>query len=628
MATEVNADDIVSADVPPIVDPPQRSAKEREEKREQRREQRREERDERREEKRERRAAASPFREIEKDQLAQIREMIHGLGGTASYRCSVRRLSPDTAPDPQTGELVKVKGHLETLENEHIDEEVIKQRWGGGKYELTFTVKDAKGSFVYLHGGHAVVEIAGDPLMTSLPRLHRGPQGEPGRPAESSSVAQEALKQMASTNERLFEMATKPAAPVATGLDPATQAVVSMLQATNDRLMNEMSDMRKELALARQPLPVVARNDDDKPSFQSRLLEKFVDGDSARVESLRTQFESERRALVQSAIDLERRLRDEFDRDRKQLESRHDMMMQMLKTGYEQQLANARAASEQALAAIKSAGDTQNQLLNADIKRLERDNSELRTEVKDLRAKKEKSSIELAKEYDQLREVFGGGDDEPKGAIATIAEAISNPDTIAAAAQIFQRPEPPPQQQQLQQPPPTQVFRHADGSYWKAVDGQLVPVKRQKKKKPKRPPAPQAANDQVPTDGAEADAAPAQPGEQPEPQPAEEAEAAPEQEYEDELPELEDEQRTVLIGLLENSVGRQDPAIVAQMLRPRIPENAMNWLGDKYAELGVAKTVNMFLAQVAQVPAGSVLLTQDGRNWMRQLTRELLGDTQ
>jgi hypothetical protein len=232
--------------------------------------------------------------------------------------------------------------------------------------------------------------------------------------------------------------------------------------------------------------------------------------------------------------------------------------------------------------------------------------------VKELRAKKEKGIIETLKDVEAIKDAVGG-DDSDKGIGAQIAEALLNPEAMTAIGGMFKKTEPvaaPPPQQQLTERRP-QVFQGENGQFFKVVDGRLVPVKRKKKARPAQaaPAAAQAAG----TEGAET--------------PAEAEPAEVEESEEEAMPEIPDGDRENLVRFLESAQsGGQDPAVVAQGLRPRIPPEAMSFLSTKMTELGVPRGVDLFLVKIAQVPPTSALMTQIGRNWVRALARELVGE--
>ena len=63
-------------------------------------------------------------------------------------------------------------------------------------------------------------------------------------------------------------------------------------------------------------------------------------------------------------------------------------------------LTAARASYDTQLAAAKASFDTQKEIMSAENRRLDRENGELRGEVKELRAKKDKGLPEMAKEIE------------------------------------------------------------------------------------------------------------------------------------------------------------------------------------------------------------------------------------
>ena len=133
--------------------------------------------------------------------------------------------------------------------------------------------------------------------------------------------------------------------------------------------------------------------------------------------------------VKENAVEDLKRARDAFERDRQDFRNAHERELALVKSSYETQLATARSSFETQLAAAKSSFETQQKLAEAENRRLDKDNSELRVEVKDLRAKKEKSVLEMAKEMKTIKEAFEGEDDGSGGGVGEkLAEAAMNPD--------------------------------------------------------------------------------------------------------------------------------------------------------------------------------------------------------
>lgn len=556
---------------------------------------------------------ADPIRQLRTAADRTLKEIIEGLGRSVPFKIEIYRLEPEDVFDPLVNKRIPCEGHIKTI-SEEISEDDLAKRYGGGKYELKFKRDDGTGKFVY--AAQKTLKIAGEPNLESIPRSSPAAQHTAaptqGPHQESPAVVNRAMDIMAAQLERANDRSERqlPAGP-----DPSTQLMLQMLQETIAKQSSEMSEMRRDLMTARTAKP-------PEDTFKDKFLDKLMDGDSARLQGVRMQYESELKQVKEHAVENERRLYTMFQVEKSAMDTRFERDLMMVKQQYENQIVTIRQSNEISLQAARSSFETSAKLADAENRRLERDNADLRVEVKELRAKKDKSIIETMKEVEAVRDAIGGDDNEPKGALATLAEAAVNPEAWATIGAIFGKKEDPAaaaalaaqQQHQLQGQGRAQIYRGPNGQKFKIENGELVPVKKLKKKqaKPTAPPT---------VEGAEAEAA-AEATEGEAPAEAEEAEEAEEAG----MPELAEDERIMLVKLLESACGAQDPAIVAQGLRSRMPQQALIFLGDKAAEIGIPQTVNLFLTKVAKVTANSPLMTQDGRNWTRALARALVGE--
>ena len=560
------------------------------------------------------------FREILISEDQNLRDVIEQFGPNGSFKIAIKRIEPETAM--VKGVRQTIAGHIETINNKPIDEDWLRDHYAGGKYELKFMApRPETGKMGY--AGTKYVEISGKPNLAAHGfEEDSGPATPaPNTPTEATGTVNKMFDIMAenlkSSQERLDRERERPLLS-APSSDPTLTAAMAMVERQNQSMAAEMTAMRQELVAARNQKPP----EDD---FKNKFLDKLVDGDSARVNAVREQLMSELRQQKEYGIETERRLRDELARRESELNNRHEREIANLKQSHELTIATMKQSHEMtvmtmkqshelSIAAARGSFETQAKLVEGENRRLERDVSELRVETKELRAKKEKTLIESLKEVEVVKKALDmDGDSEPKSAFSTLAEAAANPEVWAMVGQHFGKKEEAPKQP-VQQQPKQDTFRDTDGKYYKVVDGQLVPLKKNKKVKPKPRPAPAQAATGEAGGEAPAEGAAAQ---------AEEPEVV--EETDDEIPEIPEERLRVLISVLESSVGKQPPEIVAQGLRTQIPNEAIEWLSGKVTEIGVNKTVQMFFSKVAPLGAGSPLSTQDGRNWARAFVRALVG---
>lgn len=506
---------------------------------------------------------SAELRQVQKAEDMDLKDLLDSLGTDGSYKISVNRLEPEQARDPQTSQMVQVSGFLKTYEC-RVDPEFLTLRHGGGKYRLVIHKRAPDGSFKIAH--KRVVEVAGDPRTDDVPR--NMPPVAP-QPVQSSGGTENGpiVKEMFSLVKETMKDRASPQEP--RGIDPAAMAMMDMLKNTIATQQAEMRELREEMrAQQNKPIP-----EDKNDTYKNLMIEKLMDQDSARIAAVRAQYESEIRQLKEGFAQTENRLRDGFDRDMRRLEDAHIREIGLLKSSY-----------DTTNAATKITLDTSKEVLNAQIKTLERENSQLRNEITELRAKKEKSPLELAKEFKTYKEVFGdeeGGDE--KTTVDQIVAAL--PGAIEMAQGVLNKnkpaPQAPPQQQQPQRP---QVMRdQRTGESFIARGNELIPVRKKGQKV------------QIPSA----------------------TEGAPPQEVE--IPTIEPEKLELAVGFMERAFsGNQEPATFAASVKAMIPPDVLGAI----QSLGI----DVFLAKVAKLPGTSPLATQAGRNWVRKIGKELVGE--
>jgi hypothetical protein len=352
---------------------------------------------------------------------------------------------------------------------------------------------------------------------------------------------------------------------------------INSSQRTIDALTKELRDLRDQIS---RPAPKT-----EDATFREKMLDKLIDGDSARVMAIRTQMESELRQVKENHREDERRWQDRMDREIAALRATAERELASMKSSHEITLQTVRSSASVEVSAAKSSFDTQLAVAKSENDRLRAENTELKLEVKELRLKKEKGPIELLKEVKLLKEAMGEDDEEPAGVGAQIVEAVSNPATWEGIGSIVGRirgPEQPQQQAPAQQPEGNRkrrVVRLPDGT--KMIlegDGRtLSPI----------PPKPQVAA---------GDGKPAEP----------------------QMPSVDPETVSLIVGFLERAFeGGQDPAVVAQGARSRVPEEMVTAIRDH--------GVDAVMTKMAKLSSTSPLSSQRGRVWVRALGEALVG---
>ena len=494
---------------------------------------------------------------INRSEELSIKEFLDQIGTDAVFRIAVHRKEPQEVRGPN-GKMIRTEGHLKTYEGA-VDETMLARHHGGGKYQLKIHRPTKTGSFQFFTS--RTVTIAGDPNLddpclniTPAPAAPVAPVAS--SPPENATMVKEVFGLMRDQLERQDARNNRPVEP--RGVDPAIQATLEMLR-------DALKTRDAELAALRQELTVVRNTPPPKDELKEKLLGSLVDGESGRITSIRVTHESEIRQLKEQARDDEKRINDRFDR-----------MIADMKASHERELTMIKMSHETTVTALRTSHETSLKLVESEVKRLERDNAELREDVKELRAKKEKTILEQVKEIEVIKDAFGVDGDAEKSTVDKIIESI--PMAVEVGKEMLSKKGPQAQQQPVPQRPG--FYRTPAGDqFFLRPDGNLVPVK---KKKTAPEPAPTA------------------PGE-----PA--------------LPQIDPGQIAMAIGYLERAyAGNQVPEVVAQSARPMVPAEILSAISEH--------GVDTFLSKIAKLPGNSPLATQSGKNWVRKLGKALVGD--
>jgi hypothetical protein len=516
-----------------------------------------------------------PMQEIKLGEDQALKDYLDMLGPDGSIRVRINREAPKTVR--VNGRDYPTAGHLDTV-NECIDEEWLREQYGGGTYKLTITSRRQTEGGSFKYAGHRQVVVAGDPKIEKLPTnaVAATPSG-PAPAPESAGMVKEVMGLL--KDELGHAREAKPQ-----GIDPAVQMVIDQLRDDAKRRDAQMDKLQQQLDQARHQKP-------PEDPFREKMLDKLIDGDSARVTALRAQHESELRAAKDGHVQEVRLIEDRHDRTIKQMQQTHELMLAGMKASYEREIAALNASHQATATANTATKEVTVVTLNAEIKRLERDNDELRKDNRDLREKKDKPLIEQLKDMKTLKEAFSDGE-EGDGSASTIREiagmipsAIEGIGGIMASRSAAQQQ---PQQvqaraaAQAQQQRP-RVVAAPNGERLMQVGNKLVPVK----------PKPKV----VTTDAGETI----------------------------EIPKIEEPTLRLIISQLEAAFGRdEDPNIVAQSAKAMIPPDILAWILQHHTEQ--VSGVDLFMQKVAKLPGSSPLATQGGRNWLRRVGAILIGE--
>ena len=464
-----------------------------------------------------------------------------------------------TRQHPKMWKGLNVGGNLATY-TQRIDEDWIRDHHGGGDFYLIVQKPKPSGAGWQYAGGR-VLNIAGDPRTDDVYR-----DKSDAAPNQAASPASGIVDRALGSLERQLEREQqRQQQHVSHGPDTET---MRMMMGPMQKQVDQMSAMLREkdaqLMDAQRAKPA------ERDEFRDKMLDKLLDGDSARINALRSQYESELRQVKQSAMDNESRLRDSFDRDKLSITMSHERELNALKSAYDMRVAGQEVGA-----------NASRTLMDGEIRRLQADLSEAKSELASLRLKKDKTILEQASEFAAIKEAIGeisGDDPKEKSSWEKIAEVASNLPIVQNALTKMggggeqQQPQPP---QAPQAPPRSRLLTGPDGNLYRQLpDGQVQLVRRR--------------------------AQAARPGSVPAP-----------------APEIPAATIKIAVDFLESAFrGDQDPVQVATSVRSMIPAEVLSAIREH--------KIDGFLDNVAKLDGTSPLSGQAGRNWTRKLGKALL----
>ena len=538
-------------------------------------------------------STGTAVRQMREEDDQSVREWIETLAGDSAVRVQIVRKKPEVGPNGES-----IGGQLETVE-ELIDEDYLRENWGGGQFQLKIQRPNGNGNWTYFRA--RTIKIAGEPKMN-------GRLLTPGH-AMPIAVEEDGLADKAfSTMERNMERAQLRAEKLEEfqrsnkgGLD------IEAIQAFNAPILAQLESSRRETAdLQRMLYDSMGKKPETDP-FRDKLLERAIDGESSRMDALRARYESEMRQLREGHLQEMKMFREQVRDDGKQQDRRHEREIDMLRASYE-----SSARSNDVAYGTRTDG------LKSETDRLNRELIEARTEIATLRAKKDQSIGEKAKEIAELKETLGlgdGGDDADKpwyeralGTLANSEAAMSLVGRVTGAGPqrdddeqlaMHQR-----QQMQLQaaqaeqmMPPVGVPFQAPDGNiYVRNPDDSVTQVD---------PTALRRQKAAQTRDRHRAKGVPAQAG-------GSEVEAPAGTQ-----PPTQQEVQLAVDFMTNALAANTEPAQFAATARNLVPEPILAYIQ--------AVGIDVFLNKVARLPPGSPLTQQHGRNFAREVVKHLFG---
>ena len=480
----------------------------------------------------------------------------------------MQRLEPETWGPNKT----KVDGLLKKYSGK-VSLEQIKEDWGGGVYIISLRAPDHAGRLVFK--ARKRIDIAGPPKI-------EGHDIEDARKRENGvgdDIVKQALNGM--MNNRT---------------DPALQSLISSQQ---EEMRELRAAMREKDA---QMLAIISKGKETTAS--DMLLGKMVEGESTRLTQMRDQHASEIRMKEDFHRDEIKRLNDRFDDIRRETQNAHTREIETLRRAGDREIDNMRRAHEREVDTLKVSYEGQIKSLERENNVLERDIGLLKTEVTELRARKDKGAVETLTELTAIKtafDEFSGGNESPEG--GTIERLINSVLGSSVAESVAQRiAEAPagtyPGEQSTQtQPTQSEQPRQSEqpelpiGKPVRAADGAILVRRPDNSVAVKQP---DGTKFLVKPDGSIA------------PLPA---------------TDIDPEHIKIAAQTMEKSFEMETPPEqFASKVAVFIPEDTLEAIKGMIRDVGI----DSFLADVAKLPQDSPLLTQAGKNWTRQVSEHLL----
>lgn len=520
------------------------------------------------------RATHPEFRQLQKQDDVNLRQFIEGLGAGETVRLDIIRKEPRFFS--KNGKRYNTAGHCGSY-NELVDEERIKEDYGGGHYTIRINTPGKNGSLTYFKARD--IKIAGDPIPADLEADEPTTVAAPSGGGEMGKLATKIVESQLSGGGKL---------------DDATRLLIEKMredsQAAERRFDLEMKRRDEEAKAIREELARERRAPQEQDTFKDKMLSGLMDAESTRMSSMRANHESELRQLKEGHKQEVDRLNDRHDRDITRLESNHERSIGTLTEGHKREMDMIKMSHDNALATAKASADMQKELFSNEKNRANRELEKLSDENKELRAKKDKTPVEMIKDANALRDLIGGDSEEKEDSIGnrlveaapmiieqlgqTIGRVTGKGNQQAAAQQQ--------QQQQPAQPRRPVIIQDPQGNRFVQHGNQMIPVK----KKPRVV--------QLPTDTGEVTQV--------------------------EIPDIDPQKVEFAVNYLERAyASNSEPDNVAISIRPHIPEEILTAISN----LG---GIDQFMVRVAKLPGSSPLAQQAGKNWLRKVGKALVGD--
>lgn len=383
------------------------------------------------------RSATTAAKAMSEEDDRGIHAWLQELGGDQAVRVQISRLKPEVGPRGEN-----LKGVLETADD-LIDESYLKERYGGGKYQLRLSVVNKQGSFVYKKSRQ--IDISGDPIIRKTAK-------EEDEDVPARSEAPDSMKMLMNLFQPILLSnieEAKEARKLASSPDPVQSALLQQIVAGRQEAeasLRTQYEARIDRIIednARQ----LARKDDEHARQLARLDDRHAD---------------ELRRLAGIA---ERKDADHAEQIRR-MESRHEAQLRDSQTFSERNMGVNEKANEIGITALKNSYEAQVQSLKSDLTRANRELDAAAAKISVLEAKKDQSLPDKLKEVNTIRDLLNEVSGEEKSStLSDVVSTVFNSElasTLATKIGALAAPTQP----SAQTPPPGVPFQTPDGQTW------------------------------------------------------------------------------------------------------------------------------------------------------------------
>jgi len=372
-----------------------------------------------------------------------VRDWIDSLAGESEVKVTITRKRPMIGKNGEN-----IGGALETVED-RIDEEYVRETWGGGEFSLKVMTPQPNGKFTYFKG--RTIKIAGPPKMFGQV------VGESATPiamaSNEDSLTARAFDTMAD-NARQAQIRADRIERESRHQPPPPGLDLAALQALQGPMIAQLQAAQHTITNLQQQILALATKPPERDEFRDDIMRKAVEGEGRRIEQLREQYEMRIDKLRDNHEDAIKRLEDRHREEVARIEKRHEREIEMSGKSIDVQLATVKEASG---ARLDNSKET--------ISRLERELAAAATKIAALEAKKDQSIGEKAEEIMKVQEVIEGlgGGDKDEAWYEKLIGAVGNSE---AAVKLINKLSGGTAEGAPQLPPPGVPFQTGDGNVY------------------------------------------------------------------------------------------------------------------------------------------------------------------